>query len=117
MHTPDGEIDLHMQDVMVQTSLKFSDNKMVIECSDKVQFAQCPMAVVSTILAFHLQHSRQALRLVSAYLPALLISIEAILIEGLAGQAANKHLVIVHCTHARGVRQEVIEPARLHTQC
>lgn len=51
-----------------------------------------------------------------AYLPALLVRVKAVFVQRLAWQAAHKHLVIVHSTHARGVCQKIIEPANICTQ-
>ena len=39
---------------------------------------------------------------------------EAVLIQGLAGQVAHQHLLMINGAHARGVTQEVIEPAQQH---
>ena len=49
-----------------------------------------------------------------AYLPALLVWVKAVLIQGLAWQVANQDLVMIKCAHARCVAQEVIEPALQH---
>lgn len=46
------------------------------------------------------------------YLPALLIWMEAVLVQGLGGQVTNQDLVVIHCPHSRRVAKEVIKPAR-----
>ena len=55
-----------------------------------------------------------------AHLPALLICIKAVLVQGLAGQVAYKHFLVINSSHAGSVGQKIVEPAEatLHeNQC